>query len=113
MIPGDMRKLSSKLVRRTGDVIILGMFEGAELSGYDVISLFHKRFHILVSSGTIYSILYALERQGVIRGEWRQRKRVYTLTKKGVEILNRIRGSRDPIIVSFKPLIFQTNRKRA
>jgi len=30
------------------------------LSGYDVISYIHNKFNLLVSSGTVYSLLYSL-----------------------------------------------------
>lgn len=53
------------------------------MSGYDIISYIHKRYSILMSSGTIYSLLYSLERNGLIKGVQNQRKRVYKLTEKG------------------------------
>jgi len=62
------------------------------MSGYDIIGLIHKRFGILVSSGTVYSLLYSLERNGLIKGVQNRRKRVYTLTEKGkqnIEILTK------------------------
>jgi DNA-binding PadR family transcriptional regulator len=36
-----------------------------------------------VNSGTGYSLLYSLERNGLIKGLWNQQKRVYILTEKG------------------------------
>jgi DNA-binding PadR family transcriptional regulator len=36
-----------------------------------------------LSSGTVYSLLYALERKGLIEGAWKERKRAYSLTDKG------------------------------
>jgi DNA-binding PadR family transcriptional regulator len=65
------------------DILILAEIKEGALSGYDVISLVHKKFGILVSSGTVYSLLYSLERDGLIKGVWDQRKRVYELSEKG------------------------------
>jgi DNA-binding PadR family transcriptional regulator len=65
------------------DIIILAELKKGSLSGYDAIRLIHNRFDILVSSGTVYSQLYSLERDGWIRGVWNQRKRVYELAEKG------------------------------
>jgi len=65
------------------DVFILGQLQENPLSGYDLIGIIHSRFDILVSSGTIYSLLYSLERDGLIKGVQDQRKRVYKLTEKG------------------------------
>jgi DNA-binding PadR family transcriptional regulator len=42
------------------------------------------------SSGTVYSKIYGLERRGLLKGRWDERKRVYTLTKKGEAALNPI-----------------------
>jgi len=43
-----------------------------------------------MSSGTIYSLLYSLEREGMIKGIWNRRKRVYTLTKNGEQDITTI-----------------------
>ena len=55
----------------------------------------HKRFGILVSSGTVYSLLYSLERDSLIKGVWNQRKRVSTLTEKGehnIKVITKANG---------------------
>jgi DNA-binding PadR family transcriptional regulator len=57
----------------------------------------HKKFRFLVSPGTIYSLLYSLERDGLIEGRWNQRKRVYTLTRKGKETIKLILESSEKI----------------
>jgi DNA-binding PadR family transcriptional regulator len=67
------------------------------LSGYDVIGLVHAKFGILMSSGTVYSLLYSLERDGWIRGAWNQRKRVYELTEKGQEQINVITKANEEV----------------
>jgi len=71
------------------DIIILAELRNGPISGYDVISFIHNKFHLLVSLGTVYSLLYSLERNGLIEGTWNERKRVYKLTEKGKKtILN-------------------------
>lgn len=69
----------------------------APLSGYDVISFIHTKFHLLVGSGTVYSLLYSLERNGVIEGTWNERKRVYRLTDKGKRTIETLLGANDKI----------------
>jgi len=59
------------------DIIILAELRNEPMSGYDVISFIHNKFHLLVSSGTVYSLLYSLERNDLIKGTWDKRKRVY------------------------------------
>lgn len=80
------------------DALILLELKESPLSGYDVISFVHKRFGVLVSSGTVYSCLYHLEREGLIKGEWFPRKRVYTLTDKGKKSANDLFHTKDKIL---------------
>ena len=87
-------KIVENLRRRTiktfMDMLILAELQEKPLSGYDIISLIHKRFNVLVSSGTVYSLLYSLERKGLVAADVDQRKRVYTLTTKGEETLDTV-----------------------
>jgi len=76
-------KLRKRAIQNFMDILILTEMKKGSLSGYDVIGLIHQRFGVLMSSGTIYSLLYSLERDGWIEGVWNQRKRVYMLTEKG------------------------------
>jgi len=76
-------KLQRRVIKSFMDILILAELKKGSLSGYDIIGLIHKKFGILVSSGTVYSLLYSLERNGLIKGVWNQRKRVYILTEKG------------------------------
>jgi DNA-binding PadR family transcriptional regulator len=66
-------------------IVLSQLRNNCSLSGYDIIAHIHDRFGLLMSSGTIYSLLYRLEREGLAKGKLNQRKRVYTLTDKGEE----------------------------
>ena len=85
-----VEKLRTRVVKNFLDILVLTEMKDNPLSGYDVIGLIHKRYDILVSSGTVYSLLYSLEQEGVIRGAQNQRKRVYELTEKGEQSLGDI-----------------------
>lgn len=93
-----LSKMNRKVVKHFLDVLVLLELRTRSLSGYDVISFLHKRFDVLVSSGTVYSCLYYLEREGLITGEWVQRKRVYTLTDKGKKTANALLRMKDKIL---------------
>lgn len=80
------------------DVVILLKLRNASLSGYDIISYIHKRFNMLISSGTVYALLYRLERDGLIKGQSSSRKRTYTLTDKGRKTVKALSGMRDKIL---------------
>jgi len=78
-------------------MLILAELQEKPLSGYDIISLIHKRFNVLVSSGTVYSLLYSLERKGLVTADMDQRKRVYTLTEKGKQTLETVGRANEEI----------------
>ena len=87
-----VENLKKRVIQSFMDMLVLMELKKHSMSGYDAISLIHRRFGILLSSGTIYSLLYSLERNGWIKGVWKQRKRVYELTEKGeqnIEIITR------------------------
>jgi DNA-binding PadR family transcriptional regulator len=92
-----LEKLRKRAIKNFMDILILTEIENSPLSGYDVIAHIHKRFGILVSSGTVYSLLYSLEREGLIKGVWNQRKRVYELTEKGEQNIKVIRKANEEI----------------
>lgn len=87
-----LRELHERLVKSLMDVIVLvELREGAVfLGGYDVIELLHQKFDVLISSGTVYAILYSMERDGLITGEKTKNKRVYMLTEKGANNIKAI-----------------------
>lgn len=77
-------RLRRRVIKSFLDILILSKLEkGEPMGGYDFISFIHKKFGVLVGSGTVYSNLYALEREGFINGYSSQRKRVYKITDMG------------------------------
>jgi len=79
------------------DILILAELKNSPMSGYDVISHIHKKYGILMSSGTIYSLMYSMERKDLIKGRQNQRKRVYVLTEKGEQNIKAITKANDKI----------------
>jgi DNA-binding PadR family transcriptional regulator len=73
--------------------IMAQLSERNVLSATNIISLFKKRHKIQLSPGTLYPVLYALERDGKIRRLPNRRKRLYGLTSKGKETIRNIRGN--------------------
>lgn len=92
-----LKKMHERIIKNFMDIIILAELRNGPLSGYDVISFIHNRFHLLVSSGTVYSLLYSLERNGLIEGTWNERKRVYKLTEKGRKTIDTVLNANDKI----------------
>jgi DNA-binding PadR family transcriptional regulator len=73
------------LLRRFIDLIALEELKKCNMSGYDLVFRLHTKYDLLVSPGTVYALLYTLERQGLIKGKVEERKRVYELTDYGLE----------------------------
>lgn len=92
-----LKNMHERIVKNFMDIIVLAELRNSSLSGYDVISFIHNKFHLLVSSGTVYSLLYSMERKGLIEGKWNERKRVYKLTDKGEKTINSIMSANDKI----------------
>jgi DNA-binding PadR family transcriptional regulator len=94
-----LKKMHERIIKNFMDIIIMTELRNGSLSGYDVISYIHNKFNLLVSSGTVYSLLYSLERNGLVEGVWEERKRVYKLTQKGEKTINTLLEASDKIKV--------------
>ena len=92
-----IKKMHERVIKNFMDTIIMAELQNGPISGYDVISYIHTRFGFLVSSGTVYSLLYSLERNGLVDGIWIERKRVYRLTEKGAQTIETILNAQDKI----------------
>lgn len=85
-----IENLRRRAIKTFMDMLILAELQNKRLSGYDIIGLVHRRFDVLLSSGTVYSLLYSLERDGLVSAGMDNRKRIYTLTEKGEETLETV-----------------------
>jgi len=84
-------ELRERLIRSFMDLVILKeLRNSAGMSGYDIITSFRRKFYTLPSPGTVYSVMYAMERKELVEGIVVNRKRVYKLTKKGEEKITNI-----------------------
>ena len=92
-----LKKMHERLIKNFMDVIVMAELRNGAISGYDVISFIHTKFGLLVSSGTVYSLLYSLERNGLVEGVWDERKRTYKLTEKGQKTIETILNASDKI----------------
>ncbi len=89
------KNMQRRIVRSFLDILVLAELRKGPLCGYDVITFVHDKFRLLVSSGTVYSVLYSLERNGLIAGVQMQRRRVYKLTDKGEKTIKRMMSASD------------------
>jgi DNA-binding PadR family transcriptional regulator len=104
-----LKKMHERIIKNFMDIIIMTELRNGSLSGYDVISYIHNKFNLLVSSGTVYSLLYSLERNGLVEGVWEERKRVYKLTQKGEKTINTLLEASDKIKVFMSNILKTQN----
>ena len=97
MVVNTAEKLRRRVIKNFMDILILTELKKQSMSGYDVMGLIHKKFDIIVSSGTIYSLLYSMEREGLIKGVLDQRTRIYELTEKGKRDIETITKANEEI----------------
>jgi DNA-binding PadR family transcriptional regulator len=99
-----------KVVTEFFDLMALKyMKDNGKLAGYDFMMWAHEKYGVLLSSGTVYSKIYSLERRGLVKGEWGERKRVYVLTRKGEAAFNSILS--DPMAAQFISLLEKSANK--
>ncbi len=92
-----IKKMHERVIKSFMDTIIMAELQHGPISGYDLISYMRTRFGYLASSGTVYSLLHSLERNGLVDGLWIERKRVYKLTEKGAQTIETILNSHEKI----------------
>lgn len=76
-------ELLESLVKSFLDIIVLAMLNGEPVHGYRIIADLHRTFGVLLSPGTLYPLLYHLEKEKLIEVREIKRKKIYTVTPHG------------------------------
>jgi PadR family transcriptional regulator len=74
----------------TADLLVLSLLAERSRHGYEIAKLIEARSEgvVVFHAASLYTLLYRLERQGLIRGRWvekkgERRRRYYSLTPSG------------------------------
>lgn len=94
-IPKD---LHVKIVKSFMETFILAQLRENAMSGYDIIASIHEKFGVMVSSGTVYTRIYRMERDGLIEGNTDEKKRIYMLTEKGKKTIEAVLNAKKQIL---------------
>jgi len=93
-----LKQLRRRFTREFLDLIILTRLNSVPyITGYALVEYVHQECNILLSSGTVYSTLYSMERNGLVRGEWKGRIRAYYITPQGEEVIQTVNQKIDVI----------------
>jgi DNA-binding PadR family transcriptional regulator len=82
-IDAALKAFKERIIKSFLDILILDELQKSSLSGYDIIEVVYNRYNITLSAGTVYSLLYKLERDNLIEPLIYEKKRTYKLTKNG------------------------------
>lgn len=89
---GDSR-FSSELIRSSTDLVILALLRDRPMYGYEILVTLADRGNgeFQFKQGTLYPLLYRLEREGAIVAKWvtppkGKKRKVYSLTADGRKI---------------------------
>ena len=107
LLDSTAEKLHKQTIKSLIDTIILTGLKNKTMSGYDVISYIHRRFGVLLSSGTVYSHLYGLERDDLILGKYFDKKRVYEISEKGITLLDNLATANLQVLNSLQSVLNQ------
>jgi DNA-binding PadR family transcriptional regulator len=83
-----LKEMQRNMVKDFLDTIILAKLRNSNsFCGYDILEYINEKFSCFMSPGTVYAVLYSMERRGLVKGEFAEGKRVYTLTTQGEETI--------------------------
>lgn len=71
------------LIKANLKTVVLSLLRSQPMCGYHIIKSIHQRYHVLISQGTVYPLLYTLAQQEIIGVKTQNRLKVYALTEKG------------------------------
>ncbi len=87
--------IKKELTKGSSALLVLSVLEKKDMYGYGIIKEIELRSEFVFSfkEGTLYPILHAFEKQGLVESYWEgkegeRRRKYYHLTKKGIKVLN-------------------------
>jgi DNA-binding PadR family transcriptional regulator len=91
----EEKELIRATVRGFSRAVILWLVSQKAISGYKIVKEIKRLTGQEFYPGVVYPLLYELEKDGFITGEWtqkgRRRIKYYSTTEKGTKLLNRLR----------------------
>ena len=90
-------RFNRELLKGSTVTLVLSLLEEGPMYGYQLMKEIERRSEGIfkLPQGTLYPLLYNLERKGLIKGKWRseggRNRKYYSLTAKGRRVLERSR----------------------
>lgn len=80
-----LEEMNKRIINSFLDMLILIKLRKEPLSDYDILNFANSNFNVLLNSDTLHQSMSLLERDGLIKSEETQTKKIYSLTKPGEE----------------------------
>lgn len=87
MLPIERLQKSNKIENLW--IYILSILKKREIYAWEIPPMIEKEFGFKPGKITPYRVLYRLEKTGFVKSQLRKRRRIYQITKKGEEELNK------------------------
>ncbi len=78
-----------KIVKASLEMIILSHISEKPACGFDIIKAISQQYHVFLSQGTVYPMLYSLEKRGILKARNSSKAKVYDITADGREIVEK------------------------
>jgi DNA-binding PadR family transcriptional regulator len=78
--------ITGRHVKAFLDLLILGILNGKPMYGYKIIAAIHKEFGVLLSPGSLYPLLHALEEKRMVESQFQGGRIIYSVTPNGKKI---------------------------
>ncbi len=88
----NSHELKENIVKSHLEIIVLSMLAEMPISGYDLIKEIFARYNVFLSQGTVYSLLYCMKDEGIIRAEFMKgnmKTKRYSITQEGKQIIEK------------------------
>jgi len=96
------QNLLEKLVKDNLELVVLLFLEDGDNSGYQILKDIAKHFHCILSQGTLYPLLYQLEKENKIaKKNGKGREIVYSLTE---ETKNELKLKKESCLMAYQHL---------
>jgi len=104
MTKSVLDKLNMSSVKSLMDIILLSKAKSEAITGYDAISYLHENYGVMISAGTVYAHLYALERDGLISSKVDSKSRIFKITENGEKIFEDAKAKTIEVLKIFRDL---------
>lgn len=82
----EMDRLSPKivenLVKKELKNILISILLSNSMCGTDLVKVLYKKFKVFISPGTLYPTLHELEKEGLLKYEYKLKSKIYAITEK-------------------------------